>query len=457
MIMRIQLFVVFFLFFISPLLKGQESTSRYDYSEVARAITKGRDTNLEKAEAIYEWLCENISYDTSYSIYTADECFDHRKGVCQAYCELYKEIAACVGLEVEIIAGDTNPNTASSGRDRRHAWLFVLTDGNSGILVDPTWGAGSVNNGVFKKSDRDKSWFWVDPYWMIFTHYPDDEAYQFLSTPLSHDDFVRLPFLRPSLADLGFIGEDLLIGILSGEICSMPKLYGAKPGTVLLEELPLQEELRVGEMYDFKLQPLKDAKFALIENKEFHEDWAVSGTIWSMRYMPTEAGELSLGVHLADGKYQTIVSYRIAKPTARELANVERVDPFASREIKELAKDTRVLKKYGVDGSDLLKKIRKGQVKSLPLFYDKDDFQYQIVDIPLNGALKVGETYQFVIKCDPSRKTAIVNGQTWSMDWEHKDQDIRYLAVTPTSKGTLRLLMQGADGSYYVMIDYQVR
>ena len=39
------------------------SETRYDYSKVAARITSGCETKYEQAEAIYKWLCANISYD----------------------------------------------------------------------------------------------------------------------------------------------------------------------------------------------------------------------------------------------------------------------------------------------------------------------------------------------------------------------------------------------------------
>lgn len=58
----------------------QLSPTRYDYSQVAQQITQGCTTDYDRAKAIYRWLCANISYDTSYSIYTADDCWDRKRG-----------------------------------------------------------------------------------------------------------------------------------------------------------------------------------------------------------------------------------------------------------------------------------------------------------------------------------------------------------------------------------------
>ena len=79
--------------------------THYDYTNVARSITKGCKTDYDKVRAIYKWMCDNIEYDTSYKIHDADNCFDNRKGVCQAYCNLFYYMAKSIGIKVEIISG----------------------------------------------------------------------------------------------------------------------------------------------------------------------------------------------------------------------------------------------------------------------------------------------------------------------------------------------------------------
>jgi transglutaminase-like putative cysteine protease len=56
---------------------------QYDFRDLAKTITKGCKTDYQKIKAIYQWICNNIDYDTTYRIYTADSCIKARKGVCQ--------------------------------------------------------------------------------------------------------------------------------------------------------------------------------------------------------------------------------------------------------------------------------------------------------------------------------------------------------------------------------------
>ena len=102
---------------------SQVSATKYDYSVVATDITAGCTTKIEQAEAIYRWMCQHVAYDTEHKIHTADECWDERKGVCQAYCELYYRLAEPLGLHCTIISGVTKDSKENISDDG-HAWLL---------------------------------------------------------------------------------------------------------------------------------------------------------------------------------------------------------------------------------------------------------------------------------------------------------------------------------------------
>ena len=160
---------------------------------------------MEQARNIYQWICRNIAYDTSHRISTADKCLDTKRGICQAYCELFYRIGEPLGLKTTIISGRSKDYKGNIER-AKHAWLYVEVDDRS-ILIDPTWGAGSIKDGVFVHSENDMSWFDIDPNWLIFTHYPDDVSYQLTNTSIDWKTFVKLPPLYPSSTAYGWDAE----------------------------------------------------------------------------------------------------------------------------------------------------------------------------------------------------------------------------------------------------------
>ena len=425
----------------------QVSPTRYDYSQVARQITAGCDTKYEQARAIYRWLCDNISYDTSYSIFTADECWDSRRGVCQAYSELYYRLAEAVGLKTLIVRGEAKP---ADGERESHAWVFAIVEGEStGIMIDPTWGAGSVSGSVFTRSENDNSWFHVDPYWLIFTHFPEDEAYQLLPQPVSREQFDALPAIKPFWGEYGFDAKQVLDRCMKGD-GDYPTFYQSGVGVLRLAELPEQHTLRVGESYRFAVQKLQQCEVALIDNVK-HGDWQLYGDTYYMEYMPTAAGDLHLGFKQDGGsRYSTVAEYEVAQPSAADLARLEKANQMLMPEVTGLANfDAAALAKYGIDGGRLLAVVRSGEVTGLPVFYaTKGDCA--IDAMPLNGTLHTGQSYTFTLRPRNGVKWAVINEDTWHRTWNvDAASGAMTMTVTPDKPGKLVLAVQLQDGGTY--------
>ncbi len=170
-------------------LSGMHSDIRFEVS----SIVGEANTVEEKARAIYDWLCDNIAYDTTKQIHDADTCYKTKRGVCQAYCELFCYMAEAVDVTAEIIAGITK-DTEGRIADDKHSWIFVYTHAYDGILIDPTWGAGSVDGMRYVKNEDNSIWFDVSPYRMIFSHFPDLQYWTKLDIPINEEQFRNLPF-----------------------------------------------------------------------------------------------------------------------------------------------------------------------------------------------------------------------------------------------------------------------
>ena len=275
------------------------SRTRYNYSRVAEQLTEGCATNLEKIEAIYNWLTANVAYDTSYSIHTADDCFDARKGVCQAYCELYYRIAEAAGLRVEIVRGITR-DIFGRVSDAGHDWLFAYTRENYGILMDPTWDAGSVNGGVFIRETYHRGWFGVDPRWMILTHFPKDPSFQLLPDEMSEEEFRSLDYPFSLQYVYGFDAEEMYSRARTHSL-SLPMCYSGGAGDFVILDAPLEAELSMGRDYTFRIRVMSDREFILATPRKWYSimsgDWTDEGDgIFSIDYTPEVAGKVSLSV-----------------------------------------------------------------------------------------------------------------------------------------------------------------
>ncbi len=199
-----------FSFLFSFLLFGQSKTNDYTLVDrqmgqiplssttstegIAKYITSHFKTETAKIRAVYFWTSSNIRYDvenrfTTNSTETSQEKIDKtlktHKGVCIHYAEVFNQIANQIGLQAYIIQGYTKQN---GKMDRlSHAWCAAKIEGKW-FVFDPTWGAGSVNNGVFVKK-LNNAFFKVTPNSSIASHMPFDYMWQFLNYPISNQEF----------------------------------------------------------------------------------------------------------------------------------------------------------------------------------------------------------------------------------------------------------------------------
>ena len=169
------------------------SRLRTDFRNEVVTIIGDANTIEDKARSIYNWICDNIAYDTTKQIHDAETCYKTRRGVSQAYCELFCYMAETVGLTADIISGKTKD---AEGRiSDKHSWVFVYTHAYDGIFIDPTWGAGGVDGVKFVKSNDNTNWFNISPYWLIFSHFPDQPYWSKLDIDITEEQFKKLPVI----------------------------------------------------------------------------------------------------------------------------------------------------------------------------------------------------------------------------------------------------------------------
>jgi len=447
----------------SSSVTSREPQTKYDYTPLAESIVEGCITEYSKAKAIYKWLCDNIAYDTTYTIYHADECYEQRRGVCQAYCELYYHLAKCVGIDSRIICGkskDIDGNIDSSG----HAWIYTIVDGR-GIFLDATWGAGSVNNGVFKRNKHIWSWFDVDPKFLIFTHFPDNDSDQFLYPAISFDKFRSLPRATGDWVRLGLDIDHMYDLALRGEL-RLPTFYSSDDIDTTFEiwEMPLERSLRVGKTYSFSIRhPSNIYNVALINNGNVVDldQWhSLGGGLYSIKYTVCDVGGVRLGYKLGDGNQWTLLlDYAVEQPTADDWANVAKAYPLSD----PLVKNTKNLhyanewQEAGIYERKLAELIKQHNVIELPIFYSNMGKLIYIDSVPMNYRLRCGESYTFSFTPREGRQCAIIeNGSIWHRDFTRLNDGRHTITITPQNAGMLYISINTSGSSYYHCIGYEV-
>lgn len=432
------------------------SESNREWKPVAQYIVGDATDKREQAYRIYRWLCDNIAYDTGHTVSTADECYDRRRGVCQGYTELFCRIAAEVGLKTEIVSGKVK-DPAGAIDDEGHAWLFVYTAKKTGILVDPTWGAGSVDNGVFTRSENDDSWFDVDPYWMIFSHFPKKENFQNLPKPIDYGLFCSLPSYHPNHGAFGQDARRLFEQCRNGGTPDLPDYYPTMLPWAEVVTMPQEGTLRIGQSYGFAFRQRRPAEL-MVQNgtrQSFSGEWQQADGCVSCRFMPSEEAPVTVAVRTGENAWNVLAQYRIAPPTSADIESLEASLPQHSPVFGRTANfSARTLAEHGVDFAALLAEVKAQAIGRLPVIYGGTPFSVR--EIPWNGTLRVGQAYTFRIAPGVGGRWAVINEGDWYMEWAD-DDGVRSITVTPQKAGKLQVAseIEGTE-SFRYCIEYLV-
>ena len=196
---------------------------------LAKVLCKDLKNDRDKARVLFTWVAENIRYDfdamgkegpeasskKEYEDKMVKQVYTKGKGVCMHYALLYKRMADAVGLECAFITG--NSKGSVRGGWASHAWNAVNIEGEWKLL-DATWGAGyfDVDDGKFVQVFQ-PGFFFTPPRIFALDHFPDDEKWQLLETPMDKTTFKK---------QCAFSYGDPLLGIMDAEPFGLPLAKG---------------------------------------------------------------------------------------------------------------------------------------------------------------------------------------------------------------------------------------
>jgi hypothetical protein len=174
---------------------------------LAEAICKDLKTDRDKARAIFTWLAHNIKYDIegmgrdpirAESLEALENKMDKitanvykkGKGVCHDYSTLYLEMCEVAKVECLLVGGHARQNNRRGWEG--HAWNAVNIEGKWQLL-DVTWGAGYIDDDEKFHYDFASGYFATAPHLFILNHFPLDEKWQLLETPIDKKSFKNQP------------------------------------------------------------------------------------------------------------------------------------------------------------------------------------------------------------------------------------------------------------------------
>ncbi|GAB5366194.1 hypothetical protein AAMO2058_001123900 [Amorphochlora amoebiformis] len=172
-----------------------------------------RNSEANKARAIFRWITENIAFDAM--AYFAHRIPDSKPktvlrsgiAVCQGYSNLFKALADIMRLECKVIKGWAKGYNHSNGKGlnskkTNHTWVWVRSDKGKPGLIDATWSAGSIYKKRFVKSFNGH-YFLCPPRAMIYDHLPEHDHDQLLDKPVSFQEFLHMPNIKPGFWKAG--------------------------------------------------------------------------------------------------------------------------------------------------------------------------------------------------------------------------------------------------------------
>ncbi|KAJ3242476.1 hypothetical protein HDU81_003183 [Chytriomyces hyalinus] len=181
---------------------------------LAAYLTFPFDDALSKIRAIFCWVASNIEYDYKGFItgqmkpQDANSILHSRSSVCEGYANLF--LALCKAATTQTPQGHESITAFKiSGAARgvgvepgdpavdldAHAWNAVLIHGEY-RFIECTWAAGSIMNQQYHKQYVPGPYFLVHPLDFVQTHISkSDPKEQFLSNPLTHQEWAALPMM----------------------------------------------------------------------------------------------------------------------------------------------------------------------------------------------------------------------------------------------------------------------
>ncbi|WP_159888404.1 transglutaminase-like domain-containing protein [Paenibacillus puerhi] len=122
--------------------------------DMALELTNGKETEREKAEAIYAYIVDHIAYDDELATnvqngYIPDlgQVLAYKKGICYDYASLFAAMNRSIGIPAKLLIGE------SKNVKKYHAWNEILIDGEW-LTIDTTVDA-STGNRNFEKNAGD--------------------------------------------------------------------------------------------------------------------------------------------------------------------------------------------------------------------------------------------------------------------------------------------------------------
>jgi len=195
----------------ASILKLPKRTS-VDILKMCLAMANEKKTvplsDIEAAFLIYKWITKNI--DINCADYNKDESsvsvYNSGIGSFVGISSLFNTMCSIMNIESITITGfnkrlDSVQTTNKLFTKVEHYWNYILIN-NTYYLVDPTL-AGGFCYGIYLKKRYSEYYFGTKPEFLIKSHFPTKEKYQFLDNKISEEKWDQWLMITPHFYTTG--------------------------------------------------------------------------------------------------------------------------------------------------------------------------------------------------------------------------------------------------------------
>ncbi|XP_071494355.1 uncharacterized protein [Diadema antillarum] len=202
------------------------------FSALVNELTEFGTTELQKVRLIFRWLTAQNCDEMDLNDVIDDTPLGVLKGLYHkkiTFSTLFMRMCRFIGIQCVEIVGIAKVKGYRAGQsitpkemEFHHTWNAVRIDG-FWHFVDCNWGvshiAGSVTYDPFR-FEYDEHYFLADPDVIIYSHFPNDPAWQLLKDALTLEQFNNQVLLKPDFFKFGF-------GLMNQKTAVIDVLHGS--------------------------------------------------------------------------------------------------------------------------------------------------------------------------------------------------------------------------------------
>lgn len=302
--------------------RAKNTPKKYEQSmgTLVAYLTEGLTTDEEKIRSLFSWVAMHVKYnDAGFNSGNLGDCsaeavFKTRKAVCEGYASLLLALCDTAGIEARKISGYAKGYGYTPGeafKETDHAWNVIKMNGRW-HLFDATWAAGygqNIKGKLVSKQHFNPYWFDVPAKAFIFTHLPEEPAWQLTGVrKLSLKEYEKLPYVSQSFFELGFNPDEVFEYAATGTVTEFADIYSVDY-PIKAVSIPYIKNLPGKSAVNFQLQSDYAEEIALVDGGNWHY-FTKNGSEFTLKHQPQNTDvSLCVKINSFDRSYSTIVKY----------------------------------------------------------------------------------------------------------------------------------------------------